>query len=291
MKAISEKIMLSSNKAFEVRKDSLPHFHNSWHFHNEIELTLISKSNGRRFVGDHIDTFGPGDLVLLGSNLPHLWQNEEIYYGQDSSLIAEATIIHFSESLWKSEFLNITEMESIKLLIENSKYGILIKGLTRNKVSKKIEKLMYLSGVKKLIFFLEILHLIAKNKEYQLLASTGFVNSFEKGNDYRLEKVYEYVMEHLTESIKLKDVANLLNMSNSAFCRFFKSKTRKTFSLFVNQVRIGYACKLLQNNQLTITQICFESGFENYTYFCRSFKKFKQVSPSIYRKNYNFRYM
>jgi AraC-like DNA-binding protein len=290
MKAISHKIDLPSHKAFEIRKDTLPHFHNSWHFHEEIELTLILKSTGRRFIGDHIDQFTVGDLVLIGSNLPHLWQNETSYYETelDSNLKAEAIIIHFSKSFWESQFLELEEIENIKTLLKKSKYGIKIGNTIKALVTKKIEKLLELKGFDRLILCLDILNTIASEKDPMLLASPGFINSFRKENDKRLDYVYEYIMEHFTNKIELSEVAKLIHLSNSAFCRFFKSKTRTTFSYFVNQARIGYACKLLQSNDLSISQICYECGFESYTYFSRTFKQFTKITPTAYRKNYNF---
>ena len=289
MKAVSHKISFISNNAFEIRKDELPHFHNSWHFHDEIELTLILKSTGRRFIGDHIDQFTAGDLVLIGSKLPHLWQNEEIYYKGGADLKAEAIIIHFSKSFWEGDFLELEEVKNIKALLKKSKYGIKIGAATKESVSKKIVKLLHIEGFKRLVLFFEILNEMATDSEGEILASTGFVSSFMQDEDERLDKIYEYIMEHLTDKIELREAAKLLNLSNSAFCRFFKSKTRRTFSFFVNQARIGYACKLLQNSELSVSQICYECGFESYTYFSRTFKKLVEDTPKAYRKNYNFR--
>lgn len=290
MKAISHKISLPIHKAFEVRKDSLPHFHNSWHFHEEIELTLILKSTGRRFIGDHIAQFSEGDLVLIGSNLPHLWQNETAYYNESktTNLKAEAIIIHFSRSFWNSRFLELEELGHIKTLLNKSRYGIKIEGRIKGSVSKKIKKLLDLQGFKRLTLCLDILNTIATEERHHLLASPGFVNSFKKESDQRIEFVYEYIMEHFTEKIKLSDVAKLIHLSESAFCRFFKSKTRSTFSHFVNRARIGYACKLLQESHLSVLQVCFESGFESYSYFSRSFKEITNKTPTNYRKHYNF---
>ncbi|SIT03095.1 AraC-type DNA-binding protein [Zobellia uliginosa] len=288
MKAISQKITLPSNKAFEIRKDELPHFYNSWHFHSEIELTLILKSKGRRFIGDHIDQFSAGDLVLIGPNLPHLWQNDAPYYENTSGNHVSAIIIHFDPEIWGSRFLTLEGIKAIDDLLKKAKYGIRIDGPTRTEIGAKIEKLTHVQGFEKLMLFFEVLNDIATNTEHQVLATSGFVKSFNKGNDERLDKVYEYVMEHLTEKIDLDEAAKLLNLSKSAFCRFFKKKTRKTFSQFVKEARIGYACKLLQSNDLSTSQICYECGFDSFTYFSRSFKTITGKTPTLYRNQYNF---
>jgi AraC-like DNA-binding protein len=288
MRAISQKITLSSNRAFEIRKDEMPHFYNSWHFHDEIELTLILKGDGRRFIGDHIDQFSAGDLVLIGSNLPHLWQNDASYYHNASGNDVAAIIIHFEPEIWGNSFLTLEGIQAVDDLLKKSKYGIRIDGPARMEILRKIEKLMDVKGFERLMLFFEILNDIAINTEHRHLATSGFVKSFNKGNDERLDKIYEYVMEHLTEKIDLGEAASISRLSRSAFCRFFKKKTRKTFSLFVREARIGYACKLLQGNDLSISQICYECGFESFTYFSRSFKNITGVTPTIYRNQYNF---
>lgn len=266
------------NSAFTANHHRYPHFLKIWHYHPEFELVLILKSTGTRFIGDSIEKFKEGEIVLLGRDLPHMWLNDERYFKGDESLKAEAMAIHFREDFLGSEFFNTAEMKTIGKLLKLSCRGIVFKQV-HNDIIDKIEKLPEKGAFKKTIDFLEVLHALSLHENFKKLSSVGFIDSFEKAENESLVKVYEFVFENFKEPISAKDAAKIANLSVSSFSRYFKRIHRKTFTRYLNEVRTGYACKLLLEKKNSIGQICFESGFSNISNFNRQFRKIKGLAP------------
>ena len=259
-----------------------PFFLRAWHYHPELELVLSLKSTGTRFVGDSIKKFDEGDVVLIGKNLPHMWLNDKSYFKQDNDRVAEDIVIHFNKDFLGAEFLNSHEMKPISELLHTSRYGIKFSSPDK-KILKGIRKLNKLDvGFDRTLKFIQVLNLLANHAEYELLTSEGFINSFRQNQNENLDKTYEYIFENFAEPISLNDVAEIANMNPSAFSRFFKRVNRKTFSRYLNEVRIGYACKQLIENKSKIATICYESGYNNISNFNRQFRTIKQMSPSEY---------
>lgn len=277
------------NSSFRVTHHVEPFFLKVWHYHPELELVLSLKSTGTRFVGDSIKKFDEGDVVLIGNNLPHMWLNDESYFQEDSKRIAEDIVIHFNKEFLGLEFLDAHEMKPISELLYKSRYGVKFISPDK-KILKGIKKLNKLGvGFERTLKFIQILNKLAQHSEYELLSSEGFVNSFKQNKNENLDKTYEYIFENFAQPISLNDVANIANMNPSAFSRFFKRVNRKTFSRYLNEVRIGYACKQLIENKSKITTICYESGFNNISNFNRQFRAIKQMSPSEYLAQQNAR--
>lgn len=258
---------------------------NPFHFHNSYELVLVLKSNGYRIVGDNIESFQDGDLVLLGPNLPHVWYNEKAYYDKDSIQEVKAIVVYFSPEWLNEKLLNFSELFKVKTLFKNSSQGLKIVGETKQRVIKSIISLPYLKGLKCIIEILSIIDLLSEAEEYVCLASPSYINSYNQKDTQRIDKVYQYVMRNFTENIFLEEAASLINMTPTAFCRYFKSRTQKTFTNFVNEVRIGHATKLLCDESLNISEVCYHSGFNNFTNFNRTFKDFKKMTPKEFRMN------
>lgn len=272
-----------NNNSFLVTNHCDAHFLKVWHYHPELELVLVLKSKGTRFIGDNIEQFSKGDVILIGKNLPHMMLNDKEYFEKNSKLEAQAISIHFNEHFAGKEFFDMSEMILIKDLIEKAKHGMKFSGdLTL--VSKWIKNLNKLQGFDKTIKFFKILNLLSKHEEYKLLSSSGFINSFKMTGKKNLENVYEYIIKNFKENITLTDVANVAHMNPSAFSRFFKRVNRKTFSEYLNEVRVGYSCKLLIEDKNNISEICFESGFNNISNFNRQFKRTMKYSPTEYIK-------
>ncbi|MBC8767304.1 AraC family transcriptional regulator [Arenibacter sp. BSSL-BM3] len=271
------------NSSFTVTQNSYSHFLKIWHYHPELELVYIAKSTGTRFIGDGIEKFSEGDLVLIGKNLPHMWLNDEVYFEPDSDLVSEAIAIHFKEDFLGLEFLDAIEMKPILQLIKRAAQGIKFSNIDL-KVIEKIKKLHTLEPFEKTIKLIEILYKLANHEEYQLLSSPGFLNSFNKTDNKGLDEIYEFVFKNFNQPIGSKDVAEIAKMNPSAFSRFFKRIHRKTFTRYLNEIRIGYACKLLIENKNNITPVCYESGFNNISNFNRHFKSITGMSPSDYIK-------
>lgn len=277
------------SQSFSVKHEKLPHFLNLWHYHQELELVFILKGEGTRFIGDSIEPFKPGELVLLGDYLPHKWLNKPEYFkGKD--LITEGIIIHFEKYFLANAINETIEFSCIQQLIEESKRGILFGDsdeILVNVALKLKEIVLIEPGLERMLKLLDVLRILANDKEKKFITSTGFINSvYDK--DVKLRKVNEYVMNNFQAEISLKDVAEEVCMNTTAFCRYFKKATNKNFSTYVNEVRIGYACKLLQNNEhKTILEICYGSGFSNLSNFNHKFKLLTGYTPTAYVKMVN----
>lgn len=287
MKPRHEKLTLEPKFSFVLQKDIYPYYPTPWHYHPEFELVLVVKSTGRRTVGDHEENFSDGDLVFLGPNMPHSFQNDPIYYKGDITLTAEAIVIQFREEFLGREFFNLPEMIAVTQFFEKAKFGIKILGDTRLKVAEMMHDMLGLSGMCRITHLLSILEILACSDEIQLLANPGFVQQYTVTGNDRITKVHQYIMTNFRRNISLLDVAEVANMSITSFCRFFKACTRKSFSHFLNEIRIGYACKLLLEEKQNISQICFDCGFNNMSNFNRQFKKITGKSPLQYRAQSN----
>lgn len=250
-----------------------------WHFHDEYELTLIIESSGSRMVGDNIDRFTEGDLVFIGKNLPHTWRNDELRTYQK----AEALVLHFLDQFFGNGFFDIPEMEKIQRLLDRSHRGIKITGKTRDHIAALLLKMEYTEGADKIILLLTLLNLLAASGDLCDLSGEGFANSIDESGSDRLNKVYEYVMNNFQEDISLVKVAAVANMSPTAFSRYFKSRTRKSFTQFLIELKIGYACKLLMKEDMAVAHVCYESGFQNLSNFNQQFKSITGLTPKKYQ--------
>lgn len=285
MKPIIERLNKAPKSSFVIQKDIFPHYPTTWHHHPEYELVLVVKSTGKKVIGDQISNFTDGDLTLMGPFLPHVYHNDKIYYEEDSTLTAEAIVIHFSEDIAGKRLFEIPEFESIKRLLTDSLTGISISGNTRQIVEDKMHKMLELNGALLIIELLSILHLLADTKEKEQIASPGFSENFKPSGSERITKVCDYIMQNFNTDLKLAHVAKVANMSPNAFCSFFKQRTRKTYVNFLNEIRVGYACRLLIENQYNISEICYKSGFQNLSNFNRQFKKIQNKTPIQYKND------
>jgi YesN/AraC family two-component response regulator len=271
--------------SFTIKHNVYPNFLKIWHYHPELELVLILKSTGTRFIGDSIEKFKEGEVVLIGENLPHMWLNEKKYFEENSNLVSEAFAFHFKKDFLGNSLLEAPEFKDIKILLENSKFGLKFRKINSD-VKIKMQNLSTLDGFDRLIEFLKILMDLAQHKDIKFLSSTGFINTFKKTGNENLDKTYAFIFKNFTNQITLDDVASIANMNPSSFSRFFKRVNRKSFNEYLNEIRIGYACKLLTEHRYNITTICYESGFNNISNFNRQFKKITGKSPSKFLKNH-----
>jgi len=285
---ILEKITPSSNCSFALKEEILPYIKIGWHFHPEYELTLFTESEGRRFVGDHSDVFGPGDLLLLGPHLPHYMRNDESYYEGKAGLRIRAIVVHFTKEFIGEGFFDIPEMAPVKKLLQQSLRGIHVFGNTQRLVAEKMESLLVLNGYERLVCLLDILQMIAASSELSTLASMGYENTFSHNDTERINDIFEYMLTHFKADIALAAVASHIHMNTSAFCKFFKSRTGKTFTAVLNEIRIGHACKLFIEKDLTVSQVCYACGYNSLSYFNRKFKQITKFSPLDYRKRFYF---
>ncbi|MEJ7779660.1 MAG: AraC family transcriptional regulator [Daejeonella sp.] len=285
MKASLEQVPVCTNSSFLVREFNVPYFEAPLHFHPVFELTLITESKGKRFIRDHMGDFDINDLVFMAPNVPHFYRCIDSYYENNAHLRARAIIIQFKEDFLGKDFFSIPEMTLINKLFCDSVRGIVYHNKTRKEIITRMKKIRYANGVEKLNQLLSILEILANSEDSQLLSKHNLIGYNPKDNE-RMSKIYEFVMSNFTKNICLQDVADIANMSEAAFCRYFKKKTRKTFTSFLNEVRIAHASKLLIEDDLNVSQICYKSGFENLSNFNRQFKSFTKVTPLTYKQQF-----
>ncbi|SDE06021.1 AraC-type DNA-binding protein [Mucilaginibacter pineti] len=280
------KIPYGPDHSFGVRKEMAPNINNRWHYHPEIELIHFHSGFGTQFVGDHISQFEPGDVVLVGCNLPHFWKYDEVYYNDPIDSGPYSTVIHFFENFIGERFLHLPETRHIRALLERAKRGILFKGLTANKIGGLIEKIYQADGIGKILALITCLSEIALCEEQYALSSIGFKYDFPESENKRINAIYNYSFSNFQKKIKQSEIAGIAGMTANSFCRYFKGHTGKTYSDFLTEIRIGYACKLLISNNASIKEICYESGFNNFSSFHECFKRLTGKTPQVYQKAY-----
>lgn len=256
-----------------------------WHFHAEFELAAIIRSSGTRFVGDNIERFDSGDVVLIGKDIPHMWLNDDAYFEENADLVAESIAVHFEKDFLGKGFLELPEMYPLSNLFDLAARGIRFLNV-KEALLDEFKVLPDLDPTAQVIKTIDILSQLAKHKDYKLVCTSTYVNSFQKTENKRLDKIYEYVFENFNTPISSSNVAEIIGMDKSAFSRFFKKTHRKPFTKYLNEIRIGYACKLLLENKEGITSIAYLSGFNNVSNFNRQFKIIKGKTPSLYLKDY-----
>jgi AraC-like DNA-binding protein len=262
----------------------VPHFYNPLHFHTEIELTYILQSHGTAFIGDYIGTFQPGDVFLLGEKLPHNFKNAREFFVNDTTLNAEALVFHFDPNFLGADIWTKPEMKDIVHLLQVARKGALLTGDTLTRVQQMMKDMIDLSKVNRLLSIIQILDVISTSAEYKILSTFLPSSSFSYADAEKLNKINSYTMMHFREKIPLKTIASVANMNPSAFCRYFKMRTKRSFSQFLIELRLQQATNMLLDSTLTIDRISLECGFESPSYFYRTFKKYKGVTPAAYQK-------
>lgn len=280
------KISLLPQQSFSVRQDSVPYFFKELHFHPEVELVHIHKGTGTQFLGNRLDHFKSGDMILVGANLAHLWKSDPQYFSNNKKLKSEATVIHFRPDCLGKDFFDLPENASIKNLLMKSQLGISIHKSTKTKIALLMQQLNSAVGGKKIITLLEILETLAHSKHISLINSKEILQIQPEKEMDRLNLILQYLLENFSENKELKTIAAVANLTPNAFCRYFKLRTKKTYSSFLTELRINHVCKLLIDSEKTISDICYESGFNNFSNFNRYFKKQTNYSPLNYRKKY-----
>ena len=249
----------------------------TWHYHPEIELVYVNGGSGKRQIGSHVSCYNDGDLALIGSNLPHCGFTDALT-GNESE-----TVVQMKSDFLGNDFFDIPEMKKILDLFEMAKGGIAFSGRTKKIIGSKMEILEYQPDFQRLLSILNILNDLANSKDLVMLNAEGFSLKTEVKDNDRINKVFNYVKTNFREEISLDEMADLVSMTVPSFCRYFKKITNKTFVQFVNEYRLTHASKLLAEQPLTITEVCFECGFNNFSHFNKSFKSFTGQSPSQYR--------
>jgi AraC-like DNA-binding protein len=276
------------NHSFTFFREKGQYFPAPWHYHEHYELVQVVQSTGNRLVGDHIGRFGPGDLVFMGSMLPHVWINDKKYFEGTAPMEADAFVIHFRKDFLGNRFMKIPEAKPFRNVLILSQQGIAIKGHARNQINELMAKIPNLNGLQRLSNLFSIFSLISTNREYETLASPSFIKKYHADCSRRYANITEYIIKNFNNPITLQEISNVANMSVTSFCKYFKEQFRMTFVEYLNSVRIGHVCDMLSESNKTITEIAYACGFNNISNFNRQFKKHKDMTPSSYRDNIAF---
>lgn len=248
-----------------------------WHQHPEIELVFINGGAGKRQIGSHVSYFTEGDLILIGSNLPHCGFTDHTTGNKNE------TVIQVKPDFVGEFFLNLPETKNIKQLFSNSKSGLVFTGETKSRVGAMIENMDALNPLQKLLQLFSVFDALYHSNEFKILNAEGFSLETQVQDNDRINVVFNFVKDNFQSQITLDEIAEEVSMTVPAFCRYFKKITNKTFTQFVNEYRLVHASKLLAEKPISITDICFESGFNNFSHFNKSFKAFTGKSASQYR--------
>lgn len=285
-----EQLPIDDSQPIIARHYDYKRFTYPWHFHSEYEIIYVKEGHGERFVADNIGTFGAGEIILLGSNLPHYMRSASEYFTEGSSKRVKGVVIQFHKNFMEHSINNYVDLKPIKDLLEEAKRGVLFTTSANENMIAQIEALPLYKGVDRLVNLLLLLNNMTRSNNKRLLGSRQFDNSLSLFADDRLEKVLSYVNYHYTENINLNEIAAKIPMNTTSFCRYFKEKAGKTFMDYILDLRIGYACKLLSDKSMDISQISIASGFNSITHFNRIFKRKTNLTPTEYKKRFSLPY-
>lgn len=279
-----EKVEHGKESSFHVGHYVAPFFSRPWHYHKEYELLAIEKGFGTRMVGDSIDSFKEGDVVLIGANLPHVWISDSKYRKGETEE-CESYYIQFKKSVFGTHFIDIPELEGIRDILRKADRGIKLRGETAEYIAKGLKTLGNHSSFEQLLWLMNALQVIFDG-EYALLASNDFQQTQVMFKNEKMNRIHQYVTRHFKEELKIEDCAKLIGVTPTSLCRIMKKHADVTFSWYLNYIRIDFAQKLLLNTNLSIKEVCFESGYTSIAYFNQQFLKLTGMSPTAYRKKY-----
>ena len=283
MKALSFQIPKAEKESYRVQIDKVPYFYDLFHYHQELQITLIQKGYGTCIIGDYISSFKPGDLFVIGQNLPHVFSSDKSFYEQKEKECLSTTIF-LSPQLLKSDFFELEELSDLKGFIENTKRGIRFSTKNKTKLVELFHSIESGKASRAILNVLELCTLLNEDKKAAYLSHIDYKSISKESDGQILNAVFQFTLSNFKDDITLHSVAKMTNRSPAAFCRFFKKRTRKTYISFLNEVRIQEACSLLLKPDLNISEICFQTGFNNISNFNRQFKKITGFTPKGYRK-------
>lgn len=285
MKAVRFVIPKTSGNSFRVQVDCQPFFYDTIHYHPEHQLTLIVQGEGTSFIGNKVERYAPGDVFIVGKNVPHVFKSDQVYY-RGGDMTSHGISVFLKDETFGREFFEIPEMGHIKRLLELALMGIKVSGHDRQASAKMIKRINTLEGFERFQLLLSLLNLLATSEHLYPLSSVKYHSPSSETDNERINEVFNHISNHFREEITLDEIAAVANMTVNSFCRYFKQRTRKTYSSFLNDIRIEYACKLIASGNDAFNTIALESGYNNVSYFNRKFKQIMGVTPLEYRRRY-----
>lgn len=285
-KRVISKSLIPENKAFSIKRIDEPHFDPTFHAHPEFQLSYVIKGEGNRIVGNSLQPFHANDMVFIGPNLPHVWKNHLSYFKKDSQLDTSVIVIYFHNNFFSEEIYGKAEFYKLKNFFNKSNLGIEIKGETRTIIGEMMFELLHTEGLESIILLLKILDTLV------ISTTCSYINEFDEAINYkeaeteRIHKVYDFVIKNFDKQIRLEQVAEIANMTSTSFSRYFKTRLNKSFSDFLKEIRVNYACKLLKDDSISIEMISYECGYPSITNFNKQFKSVIGLQPRQYRDNF-----
>ncbi len=285
MKIEKTEITSRLNSYISVIKREESFFHSPFHYHPELELVYIIESHGKRIIGNSVEQFEAGDMVFLGSNISHVWLNDEIYYQGISKLKAKSIVVYFNKDIFGPLFYEIKETNKVGSLFSHAIRGLSITGKTNKLIAQKLERLLKKKDFDLIVGLFEILSILVDSNETSFINSEAFTPVDDKIKTDRLSDVYKYVKEHYMEDITLVGISKLANLTPPSFCRIFKMRTKKHFVEYLSEVRISNACKYLMESDMSISEVAYACGYKTVSNFNKLFKKITGVTPQAYKRN------
>ena len=285
MTASFEKINVKDDESFSIGIFQDNQEKSTWHYHNNFEVSFITEGSGKRIVADSIEEFQPGDLVFIGRNLPHVWIADK-ETRNPSARTLEMVFLQFTSEVLSQQLLALPEFKYVANALSLSERGIQIVGQTLNEVSEIMLQLPFLKSFDRMLHFFKLMDIIGRSDTNIQLASKEYLKMrFTTGNK-RIAIIHEYLMNNYREEIDLKRLAALVNLAEGSLCRFFKMNMGMTVFEYLNQIKIEFACKLLMDNDLSVMEVCLDSGFNNLSHFNKQFRKITGLPPSEYRNRF-----
>lgn len=288
MKVLPFKIPKTTESSIRVQIDKQPYFYDTLHQHPEVQITLIVAGTGTLFQGEYIGEYTPGEVFVIGANIPHVLKSDAIHY-HNKNYTSHAISIFFTENSLGYGFFQLPELKDAHQLLQQSNRGIQLNGNCKQEVGELIQQITTKQRIDKVVTLLQILNIISSTSDNSYLTNNYPQQSIDETEGVRLNTIFQFTLTEYHRTIKLEEVADMANMTVPAFCRYFKQRTRKTYINFLNEIRIAQACKLLVNHDENIAQIAYQCGFGNLSHFNRVYKKMHAISPREYRnkrKNY-----
>jgi len=282
MKPIAEKSsLLSATDLVECNLVRGLEFGDVWHFHPACEITLVRRGGSERWIGDSLERLTPGDLVFLGPELPHDYRNTPLPHRRPQQV--EAVVTHFLPHLLGGEWRTLATLEPLRRLFERARRGLRVGGCTRDRAEAILLQMVRAHGLRRLILLFELLDLLSRSKQLTEISSEGFLVEPGTCSSDRIGVVCAHIVQHLTSTIRVPELARMIGLSESAFSRLFKKYTNSTVPQYINRFRIAHACRLLAETDMTVTEIIRTCGYPSDAHFQRQFKKLHHRSPQAYR--------
>ncbi|MBU3028412.1 AraC family transcriptional regulator [Zobellia galactanivorans] len=272
------------NEAVSVNYIETAHFTNPLHYHKELELAYIIEGYGTRYVGSSIKSYKKGDLVLVGEELTHVWISHDDFYQENTKQLTKAIVVKFNTDFAGKDLLNLRESHGLRKVFYDALGGVRVKGEENRVIAIILHEMLHQSSFNQILSLLRILSIMSESKNAYILSPFDHHKSSDPKEKDRMNKIIQFTMLHFRRKIRLEEIAEVANLSKSAFCRYFKNTVKKSYNDFLFEVRVQYACKILLEEKLSMIQVCYDSGFNNPSAFSQIFKRIKGISPSQYRK-------